>query len=151
MNLDSATVTPRRCLSVVMPCFNEEASVKSCISEVLKSPWVNQLVVVDDGSTDSTLEILSSITDSRVTLIVQPRNCGKGAALKAGFQIASSEYVIIQDADLEYSPAEYSKILQPLELGLADVVFGSRFAGGCIFGIRWATKCSLCCQICLLI
>jgi glycosyltransferase involved in cell wall biosynthesis len=121
---------PRRCLSVVVPCFNERATVEEAVARVLASPWVAEVLVVDDGSTDGTGEVLAKLEDPRLRVLVHERNAGKGAALRTGFAEASAEYVIVQDADLEYDPSEYGTILEPLEAGLADVVFGSRFLSG---------------------
>jgi glycosyltransferase involved in cell wall biosynthesis len=121
---------PRRCLSVVVPCYNEHATVTTLIERVLASPWVAEVVVVDDGSTDGTRDLLTAIDDDRVTVVLHDRNRGKGAALRTGFAKAGAEYVIVQDADLEYDPAEYANVLGPLETDQADVVYGSRFLGG---------------------
>ncbi len=121
---------PRRCLSVVMPAYNEEATVLDTIGAVLASPWVAQLVVVDDCSTDGTAALLDRLDDPRVLVRRHEQNQGKGAALRTGFGLATEDFVIIQDADLEYDPGEYAKLLAPLLDGRADVVYGSRFAGG---------------------
>jgi glycosyltransferase involved in cell wall biosynthesis len=121
---------PRRCLSVVVPCFNERDTVAQLIDTVLASPWVAEVVVVDDGSTDGSREILAAIDDPRVRVELHTRNAGKGAALRTGFALASAEYVIVQDADLEYDPAEYGLVLEPLLADKADVVYGSRFQSG---------------------
>jgi len=121
---------PRPCLSVVMPAYDEEATVATAIDAVLASPWVAQLVVVDDCSTDRTSEILAGVDDPRVTVLRHEVNRGKGAALRTGFAHATADYVVVQDADLEYDPAELGKLLAPLLAGHADVVYGSRFAGG---------------------
>jgi glycosyltransferase involved in cell wall biosynthesis len=118
---------PPRCLSVVIPCFNEEATVASLIDTVLQQSCVGEVVVVDDGSTDTSREILSAIDDPRVKVILQPLNRGKGAALRTGFAKATCDYVIVQDADLEYDPEEFELLLEPLVSDKADVVFGSRF------------------------
>ncbi|MDZ4696378.1 MAG: glycosyltransferase family 2 protein [Deltaproteobacteria bacterium] len=120
--------TPPRVLSVVMPCFNEEHTVVEVARQVLASPYVAELLIVDDGSGDgSVAQIQTLLTDPRVVLLEQGRNQGKGAALRRGLRAAKSEYVIIQDADLEYDPREYDRVLEPLLDGKADVVFGSRF------------------------
>jgi glycosyltransferase involved in cell wall biosynthesis len=121
---------PRPCLSVIVPCYNEEATILQLLGQVLDSPWVCEVVVVDDGSADGSRELLATVDDQRVRVIHQPRNMGKGAALRTGFQHATGDYVVVQDADLEYSPSEYGDLVAPLESGVADIVFGSRFAGG---------------------
>jgi glycosyltransferase involved in cell wall biosynthesis len=117
-------------LSVVMPCYNEEKSVKACIAAVLDSPYVGELIIVDDGSTDQTPVLLKEIDDIRVRVFLQGENQGKGAALRVGFQAASLDYVIVQDADLEYNPNDFEKLIAPLRANLADVVYGSRFMSG---------------------
>ncbi len=118
------------CLSVVMPSYNEAATLETVIRRVLDSPYVQEVIVVDDGSVDATVEIVRSIDDPRIRLFVQPINLGKGAALRRGFEEATAPYVIVQDADLEYDPAEYGTVLGPLLAGDADVVYGSRFLSG---------------------
>jgi glycosyltransferase involved in cell wall biosynthesis len=118
-----------RCLSVVMPCFNEQATIVDCTTKVLKSAHVGELIIVDDGSTDDTRTLLETLSDPRVKVLLQAVNQGKGAALARGFKAATLPYVIVQDADLEYDPTDYTKLLQPLLDGKADVVFGSRFIG----------------------
>ena len=115
------------CLSVVMPCFNEMITIKEIVERVLASPYTAELIIVDDGSTDGTLEAARTLTDPRVRVLAQPFNLGKGAALRRGFAEATAPYVIVQDADLEYDPVDYPSMLEPLLDGRADVVFGSRF------------------------
>ncbi|HEY8218060.1 MAG TPA: glycosyltransferase [Acidimicrobiia bacterium] len=122
--------TPPRCLGVVMPCFNERATVLEIVKRVLASPLVAELVIVDDGSTDGSRDILRGLDDPRVRVFEQPINLGKGAALRRGFLEVTSDYVIVQDADLEYDPRDYEKMLEPLLENRADVVYGSRFHGG---------------------
>ncbi len=123
------SAAPRACLSVVMPAFNEEATLATAAARVLASPWCAELIVVDDGSTDATVRIAEEIatTDPRVVLRRHEVNQGKGSALRTGFAAATHEVVIVQDADLEYDPSDYSTMLAPILTGKADVVFGSRF------------------------
>jgi glycosyltransferase involved in cell wall biosynthesis len=120
---------PDRCLSVVMPCFNEQATIGEITERVLASPWVGELLIVDDGSTDGTRDVLEKLADPRVRVLLQPHNQGKGAALRRGFAEATRPFTIVQDADLEYDPAEYGRLLEPLLDDRADVVYGSRFMG----------------------
>ena len=121
---------PRPCLSVVVPCYNEEATIESLLAQVLQSPWVAEVIVVDDGSRDRSREILAGLDNPRVRVILHEKNQGKGAALRTGFAHATHDYVIVQDADLEYDPQEYGLVLEPLLTDRADVVFGSRFLSG---------------------
>ena len=119
------------CLSVVMPVYNEAATVAEMIQVVLLQRPVQQLIVVDDASTDGTWEKLQSLVngDPRVKLVRHAQNQGKGAALRTGFAQATAFVVMVQDADLEYDPKEYFRLLIPILTGKADVVFGSRFLG----------------------
>ncbi len=119
-----------RVLSVVMPCYNEAATVLETCRRVLASPYTNQLLVVDDASTDGSAELVESIADPRVQVVHQGRNQGKGAALRRGFALAQGPFVVVQDADLEYDPVDFGRLLEPLLDGSADVVFGSRFQSG---------------------
>jgi glycosyltransferase involved in cell wall biosynthesis len=122
---------PSACASVVIPTYNEEATVCTVVRRVLAQPEVREVIVVDDGSHDSTWDALQPLIaeDSRVRAIRHAQNTGKGAALRTGFAAATAPIVIVQDADLEYNPAEYSFLIKPILEGKADVVFGSRFLG----------------------
>jgi glycosyltransferase involved in cell wall biosynthesis len=122
--------SPQQCLAVVVPCYNEQATVLHLLQQVLASPWVKEIIVVDDGSTDGTRDILAGIDDPVIRVVLHEHNQGKGAAVRTGFAHATAEYVIVQDADLEYDPAEFGMLLEPLLDDRADVVFGSRFLGG---------------------
>jgi glycosyltransferase involved in cell wall biosynthesis len=119
-------------LSVVIPCYNEVETVEKLLDAVHASPYKNkEIILVDDFSTDGTRDLLSLQIRSKVDqLIFHEKNMGKGAALRTGISAATGDLVIIQDADLEYDPNEYPKLIQPILDGKADVVYGSRFAGG---------------------
>ena len=123
-------VEPRPCLSVVVPCYNEEATIVELLDRVAESPWVQEIVVVDDGSSDRSRELLAEYQNPIVRVHLQPHNQGKGAALRQGFALVTGDYAVVQDADLEYDPADYGLLLEPLEHGRADVVYGSRFQSG---------------------
>jgi glycosyltransferase involved in cell wall biosynthesis len=126
----AAAVSPDPLLSVVMPVFNEHATVEEMIRRVLSVNMRIQLIVVDDASTDGTGELLDRLQrDLGFTLLRQPRNAGKGAALRRGFAAVSGDIVVVQDADREYSPEEFPDLVELIVNGRADVVFGSRFLG----------------------
>ncbi len=117
-------------LSVVIPCFNEASTILDIIDRVRLAPITpKQIVVVDDGSSDGTRELLAGLKAEDLTVLMHDRNLGKGAALATGFAAASGEICIVQDADLEYDPSEYPIVIEPIISGKADVVFGSRFQG----------------------
>jgi glycosyltransferase involved in cell wall biosynthesis len=136
-------------LSVVMPVYNERNTIEEILERVAKVDIEKEIIVVDDGSTDGTRELLKKLADELadvgtvgntvvgsnnfrppIRIFFEEKNKGKGAALRLGFREAKGETVIVQDADLEYAPEEYFELLEPIERGLADVVYGSRFLGG---------------------
>jgi glycosyltransferase involved in cell wall biosynthesis len=116
-------------LSIIMPVFNEEATIGESINSVLAAEYPKEFIIVDDGSTDSTRKFLQNIDHPEIRVLRHERNLGKGAAVQTGLEQASGDIIIIQDADLEYDPSEYPILLQPIIAGKADVVLGSRFAG----------------------
>jgi len=139
---DDAAETRRPTLSVVVPAYNERDTIEEILRRVAATPWDKEIVVVDDGSTDGTREILDRVAGGETTftgpggepvevhVVHQPRNRGKGAAMRRGFEAARGDVVIVQDADLEYDPDDYGALIEPILDGRADVVYGSRFLGG---------------------
>jgi glycosyltransferase involved in cell wall biosynthesis len=127
---DNADVAP--CLSVVIPVFNEQATIKDIVRTVSAQRPVEEIIIVDDCSTDGTAALVDQIAagNPAIRVVHHPVNSGKGAALRTGFALAKARFAIVQDADLEYNPEEYFKLLAPLIANKADVVFGTRFGGG---------------------
>jgi glycosyltransferase involved in cell wall biosynthesis len=128
--LDNADVAP--CLSVVIPVYNEKATIRELVQCVCAQRPVEEVIIVDDCSTDGSSNLVDQIASEMPGIRVAHHavNCGKGAALRTGFAMARARYALVQDADLEYNPEEYYRLLAPLLADKADVVFGSRFAGG---------------------
>lgn len=117
-------------LSVVVPVFNEKDTIEAILERVEQTPFAKEIIIVDDGSRDGTRDILKSKYEGKHKVVYHHENMGKGAALQTGFGQVTGDIVIIQDADLEYDPADYPKLIEPILRGKADVVFGSRFLGG---------------------
>ena len=118
-------------LSVIIPVFNEAKTIKELVKRVQSVDLKKEIIIVDDASTDGTREVLNELTPKQgITVLFHQSNQGKGAALRTAFKEVKGEIVIIQDADLEYDPFEYSKLIRPIMEGKADVVYGSRFLGG---------------------
>lgn len=117
-------------LSVVIPVYNEQATIRTLYEAVKRVDIEKEIILVDDGSSDGSREILQSLAEEGTRIVLHEFNRGKGAALRSGFQHATGDIIIIQDADLEYDPAQYPRLIQPILDGKADVVYGSRFISG---------------------
>jgi len=118
-------------LSVIIPIFNEVKTIQTIIARVLATGQINEIILVDDGSKDGTRALLATLDGRQgIRVILHELNQGKGAAVRTGIAAATGDVILIQDADLEYDPRDYPVLLKPIEEGLADVVYGSRFLGG---------------------
>jgi glycosyltransferase involved in cell wall biosynthesis len=125
-------------VSIVVPCFNEGQTIEKVVEAVRRSPiQQKEIIVADDCSDDGTSTVLERVSSSVDRVICQPRNLGKGAALRAGFAAATGSVIVIQDADLEYDPSEYPRLLAPILANKADVVLGTRFAGAQLHKFRY--------------
>jgi glycosyltransferase involved in cell wall biosynthesis len=133
----------QRLLSVIIPVYNEAGTIREILNLVEKSPVPKEIVIVDDGSTDGTRDILKNLPATPAgtarQVIFQEKNCGKGACIRLGVTKATGDFILIQDADLEYSPTEYPQLLAPLLSGEADVVYGSRYKAGSPRSPGWHT------------
>ena len=118
-------------LSVIIPVYNEVGNIEEILKRVKATKKASEIIVVDDGSKDGTRDVLNELNGKeKVRVILHEKNLGKGAAVRTGMDAAKGEIMLIQDADLEYDPRDYGLLLQPLDEGIADVVYGSRFLGG---------------------
>ncbi len=117
-------------VSVIIPCYNEVKTIENVVQRVLATEMVDEIVIVDDGSTDGTRDLLATLENEVVRFVLHEQNKGKGAAVRTGFSQATGDVFLIQDADMEYDPRDYPALLRPLEEGITDVVYGSRFLGG---------------------
>jgi glycosyltransferase involved in cell wall biosynthesis len=125
-------------VSIVVPCFNEGRTIEKVVKAIRQSPIKDkEIIIVDDCSDDGSETVLQKVSSSVDRLIFQPRNLGKGAALRAGFAAATGSVIVIQDADLEYDPGEYARLLAPILANNADVVLGTRFAGARLQKFRY--------------
>jgi len=127
---ENPATAPRPHISVVIPVYNEVQTIEPVIKRVLGCGFDVEIIVVDDGSTDGTREYLQQLAHPKIRCYFHARNHGKGAALRLGFAAAKNPIIIVQDADLEYDPRDYPRVLEPLLDGRADMVYGSRFLGG---------------------
>jgi glycosyltransferase involved in cell wall biosynthesis len=118
-------------LSVIIPIYNEISTINTILERVLATKLAGEIILIDDGSSDGTRDVIASLEGAQgIRVIFHTHNQGKGAAVRSGISIATGDVVLIQDADLEYDPRDYPALLKPIEEGLADVVYGSRFMGG---------------------
>jgi glycosyltransferase involved in cell wall biosynthesis len=116
-------------LTIIIPVYNEKTTLQELLKRVAAVPIEKEIVLVDDGSTDGTRDLLRQMEGNGTKVLYHQKNLGKGAALRTGFQHANGDFIIVQDADLEYDPNDYPKLLQPVLEGRADAVYGSRFSG----------------------
>ena len=117
----------KECVSVIVPCYNEEATIVELLNSVLKQEMIYEIIVIDDGSTDKSVELIKGIGSPKIKVELNSTNLGKGKTVNRGLNLAAGQFVIIQDADLEYDPNEYENLINPLIFNRADVVYGSRF------------------------